>query len=68
MLLPFVVIFCLTTSAVLMSIFNLCRFKSDEKSLADTLDYEKVETQRLSYENLDLMKKLQEANSTALDL
>ena len=51
-----------------MSIFNLCRFKSDEKSLNDALDYEKAETEKLRGENLNLMKKLQEANSAALDL
>lgn len=50
-LLPFVIVFYSTTSAVLMSISNLCRFKSDKKSLANALDYEKVETERLRDEN-----------------
>ena len=51
-----------------MSIFNLCRFKSDKKSLADALDHEKAEMEKLRDENLNLMKKLQEANSAAIDL
>ena len=57
-----------TTWLVLMSTLNLCRFKSDEKTLADSLDYEKVETKKLRKEKEDLMKKLQEANSAAQKL
>ena len=51
-----------------MSTLNLFRFKSNKKTLADSLDQEKVKTQRLRDEKLDLMKKLQEGNSAALDL
>ena len=53
---------------VLMSTLNLCRFKSDEKTLADSLDYEKVETKKLRDEKEDLLKKFQEANSAAQKL
>ena len=41
----------------------LCRLKSNKKSLADSLDYEKVETKKLREEKEDLLKKLQEADS-----
>ena len=53
------------TIACLMHLFalSLCRFKSDEKTLADSLDYEKAETKKLSEKNEDLLKRLQEANS-----
>ena len=47
-----------------MSTLNLCRFKSDEKTLADSLDYEKVEAKKLRESEEGLLKKLQEANST----
>ena len=57
-----------TTWLVLMSTLNLRRFKSDEKTLADSLDYEKVETKKLREEKEDLLKKLQEANSAAQKL
>ena len=50
---------------VFMSTFNLCRFKSDEKALADSLDYEKVETKKLRDEKEDLLKQLREVNSAA---
>ena len=46
-----------------MSTLNLYRLNSDEKTLADSLDYEKVETKKLSEKNEDLLKRLQEANS-----
>ena len=53
---------------VLMSTLNLCRFKSDEKTLADSLDYEKIETKKLREEKEDLLKKFQEVNSAAQKL
>ena len=57
-----------TTWLVLMSILNLYRLKSDEKTLADSLDYEKAETKKLREEKEDLLKKLQETNSAAQNL
>ena len=36
--------------------------------MADSLDYEKVETKKLREEKEDLLKKLQEANSAAQKL
>ena len=53
---------------VLMSTLNLCRFKSDEKTLADSLDCEKIETKKLREEKEDLLKKFQEVNSAAQKL
>ena len=53
---------------MLIFTLNLCRFKSDERTLADSLDYEKVETKKLREEKEDLLKKLQEANSAAQKL
>ena len=46
-----------------MSTLSLCRFKSDEKTLADSLDFERAEKNRLSEKVEDLQKKLLEANS-----
>ena len=57
-----------TVWLVLMSTLNLCRFKSDEKTLADSLDYEKVETKKLRDEKEDLLKQLREVNSAAQTL
>ena len=53
---------------VFMSTLNPCRLKSDEKTLADSLDYEKIETKKLREEKEDLLKKFQEANSAAQKL
>ena len=53
---------------MLIFTLNLCRFKSDEKTLADSLDYEKVETKKLREEKEGLLKKFQEANSAAQKL
>ena len=52
---------------MLISLFP-CRFKSDERTLADALDYVKAEVQRLKYEKEDSLKNLQEANSVACEL
>ena len=52
-----------TRYLMLVSTLSLCRFKSDEKTLADSLDYEKAEMKKLSEKNEDLLKRLQEANS-----
>ena len=41
----------------------LYRLNSDEKTLADSLDYEKEESRKLGEKVGDLLKKLQEANS-----
>ena len=46
-----------------LSTLSLCRFKSDEKTLADSLDYEKAEVKKLSEKHEALLKRLQEANS-----
>lgn len=48
---------------MLTSTLSLCRFKSDEKTLADSLDYEKAETKKLSEKNEDFLNKIQEVNS-----
>lgn len=48
---------------MLLSTLFPYRFKSDEKTLADSLDFEKVEMKKLSEKNKDLLNKLQEANS-----
>ena len=48
---------------MLMSTLILYRLNSDEKTLADSLDYEKEESRKLGEEKEDLLKKLQEANS-----
>ena len=48
---------------MLMFTFNLCRLNSDEKVLADSLDYEKEESRKLKEEKEGLLKRLQEANS-----
>ena len=48
---------------MLMFTFNLCRLNSDEKTLADSLDYEKEESRKLKEEKEGLLKRLQEANS-----
>ena len=48
--------------------FNLCRFKSDERTLADALDYVKAEAQKLNDEKEDLLKNLQEENSATCEL
>ena len=40
----------------------------DEKTLADSLDYEKVETKKLRDEKEDLLKQLREVNSAAQKL
>ena len=53
---------------MLIFTLNLCRVKSDEKTLADSVDYEKVETKKLREEKEDLLKKFQEANSAAQKL
>ena len=59
----------LTTSwQMLMSTFNSYRLNSDEKTLADSLDYEKEESRKLREEKKDLLKKLQEANSATQKL
>ena len=59
----------LTTSwQMLMSTFNSYRLNSDEKTLADSLDYEKEESRKLREEKKDLSKKLQEANSATQKL
>ena len=59
----------LTTNwLVLMSTLNLYRLNSDEKTLTDSLDYERVETRKLREEKEDLLKKLQEANSATQKL
>lgn len=42
--------------------------KSDERTLADALDYVKAEAQRLKDKKEDLLKNLQEANSAACEL
>ena len=65
---PVVVENLTTIQLMLMCTFNLCRFKSDEKTLADSLDYEKVKTKKLREEKEDLLKKVQEANSVAQKL
>ena len=57
-----------TIRLVLMSTLNLCRFKSDEKTLTDSLDYEKVETKKLRDEKEDLLKQLREVTSAAQTL
>ena len=57
-----------TSWLVLMSTLNLCTFKSDEKTLADSLDYEKVETKKLTNEKEDLLKQLREVTSAAQTL
>ena len=57
-----------TNRLVLMSTLNLYRLNSDEKTLADSLDYERVETRKLREEKEDLLKKLQEANSATQKL
>ena len=53
---------------MLMFAFNLCRLNSDEKTLADSLDYEKEESRKLREEKEGLLKKLQEANSATQKL
>ena len=63
-----VVEYLTTIWLVLMSTLNLRRFKSDEKTLADSLDYERVKTKKLRGEKEDLLKKLQEANSATQKL
>nr|CCI55290.1 PH01B001G05.13 [Phyllostachys edulis] len=44
------------------------RLKSDKKTPADSLNYEKAETKKLREEKEDLLKKLQETNSVAQNL
>lgn len=51
-----------------MSTFNLYRLNSDEKTLTDSLDYEKEESRKLGEKIEDLLKKLQEANSATQKL
>lgn len=51
-----------------ISTFNLYRLNSDEKTLADSLDYEKEESRKLGEKVGDLLKKLQEANSTTVKM
>ena len=59
----------LTTNwLLLMSTFNPYRLNSDEKTLADSLDYEKEESRKLREEKKDLLQKLQEANSATQKL
>ena len=59
----------LTTSwLMLMFTFNLCRLNSDEKILADSLDYEKEESRKLREEKEALLKKFQEADSATQKL
>ena len=59
----------LTTSwQMFMSTSNPYRLNSDEKTLADSLDYEKEESRKLREEKKDLLKKLQEANSATQKL
>ena len=53
---------------MLMSTFNPFRLNSDEKTLADSLDYEKEESRKLREEKKDLVKKLQEVNSATQKL
>ena len=48
---------------MLVFTFNLCRLNSDEKTLADSLDYEKEESRKLREEREGLLKTLQEADS-----
>ena len=49
-----------------MSTSHLYRLNSDEKTLADSLDYEKEELRKLGEKVGDLLKKLQEANSATV--
>lgn len=42
--------------------------RCDETTLADALEYVKVEVQRLKNEKEDLLKNLQKANSVACEL
>ena len=56
------------TWLVFMFILNLYRLKSDEKTLTDSLDYEKAETKKLREEKEDLSKKLQEISFAAQNL
>ena len=51
-----------------MPTFNLYRLNSDEKTLADSLDYEKEESRKLGEKVGDLLKKLQEANSAVVKM
>ena len=51
-----------------MFTFNLCRLNSDEKILADSLDYEKEESRKLKEEKEGFLKRLQEANSATQKL
>ena len=48
---------------MLMFTFILCRLNSDEKTLADSLDYEKEESRKLREEKEALLKKFHEADS-----
>ena len=56
------------TTSWLMLTFNLCRLNCDEKTLADSLDYEKEESRKLREEKEGLLKKLQEVNSATQKL
>ena len=51
-----------------MSTFNPYRLNSDEKTLADSLDYEKEKSRKLREEKKSLLKKLQETNSATQKL
>lgn len=58
----------MTTYSVLMSTLVFYMFKSNKKTLPDSLDYEKVETKKLKEDKEALLKKLQEANSLIQNL